>query len=60
MSSILDSQIRAAEQEWLDNWKRGPKRLRWVKPPLQVGDAGTCSSSSGVCNLGARTGLGPA
>ena len=39
MSSVLESQQQAAEQEWLDNWKRGPTRLRWTKLPLQVGDA---------------------
>ncbi len=38
MSSILESQQQAAEQEWLDYWKRGPTRIRWTKPPLQVGD----------------------
>ena len=39
MLSVLESQIQAAEQEWLANWKRGPSRLRWTKTPLQVGDA---------------------
>ena len=39
MSSISELQQQAAEQEWLDYWKRGPTRLRWAKPPLQVGDA---------------------
>jgi len=38
MSSFLDSQIQAAEQECLDSWKQGPIRLRWLKLPLQVGD----------------------
>ena len=38
MSSILESQQQAAEQEWLDYWQRGPTRIRWTKPPLQVGD----------------------
>ena len=36
--SILEEQIKSAEQEWLDGWKRGPQRLRWTKIPLQVGD----------------------
>jgi peroxiredoxin len=39
MSSILESQLQAAEQEWRDDWKRGPTRIRWTKLPLQVGDA---------------------
>ncbi|MCI0628621.1 MAG: hypothetical protein L0387_44390 [Acidobacteria bacterium] len=39
MPSVLESQIQAAEQEWLENWKRGPTRLRWSKVPLQVGDS---------------------
>lgn len=38
MSSVLESQIQAAEQECLNSWKRGPTRLRWSKLPLQVGD----------------------
>jgi len=38
MSSILETQIEAAEHEWLDTWQRGPTRLRWSKIPLQVGD----------------------
>jgi peroxiredoxin len=39
MSSNVDSLIEAAEQEWLEHWKRGPSRLRWSKTPLQVGDS---------------------
>lgn len=39
MLSIEDNQIHLAEQEWLENWKRGPTRVRWTKLPLQVGDA---------------------
>jgi peroxiredoxin len=39
MVSILESQLQAAEQEWLEDWKRGPTRIRWTKLPLQVGDA---------------------
>lgn len=36
--SIVEQQ-RAAEQEWLDAWHRGPQRMRWDRVPLQVGDA---------------------
>ena len=36
--STLEEQIKSAEQEWLEAWKRGPQRLRWTKIPLQVGD----------------------
>lgn len=39
MSSKLESQIQAGEQEWLEGWKRGPQRLRWTELPLQVGDS---------------------
>jgi peroxiredoxin len=38
MSNLLDKQIEAAEQEWLDGWKHGPSRLRWNEPPVQIGD----------------------
>lgn len=38
MSSVLESQVRTAEQEWLDHWKRGPTRLTWSQMPPQVGD----------------------
>ncbi|MGB3221085.1 MAG: peroxiredoxin-like family protein [Anaerolineae bacterium] len=38
MTSILESQMQAAEQECLNSWKQGPTRLRWSKLPLQVGD----------------------
>ena len=34
----LEDQTKAAEQEWLDGWKRGPQRLRWSGIPLQVDD----------------------
>ena len=36
--SILDEQMRSAEEEWLEAWERGPQRLRWTTIPLQVGD----------------------
>jgi peroxiredoxin len=39
MPTVLETQLQAAEREWLDNWKSGPTRLRWTKPPLQVGDS---------------------
>lgn len=31
-------EIAAAEQEWLDLWKRGPTRVRWTQLPVQPGD----------------------
>jgi len=36
--TIIEDQVKSAEQEWLEAWKRGPQRLRWSKIPLQVGD----------------------
>ena len=39
MPENLESQIRSAEQEWLELWKSGPSRLHWNKIPLQVGDS---------------------
>jgi len=38
MSSIIEAQIRNAEREWLESWRRGPTRYRWNQLPLQVGD----------------------
>ena len=38
MVSELERQTKAAEEEWIEGWKRGPQRLRWNKIPLQVGD----------------------
>lgn len=38
MTSKLEKQIKAAEEEWERGWKRGPTRLRWSKLPPQVGD----------------------
>lgn len=38
MTSALESQTQAAEREWLEHWKRGPTRLRWLEVPVQVGD----------------------
>ena len=38
MPANLESQIKSAEEEWLDLWKSGPSRLRWNRIPLQVGD----------------------
>jgi peroxiredoxin len=34
----LDSQTEAAEQEWLENWKQGPAKIRWTRIPVQIGD----------------------
>lgn len=39
MGTPLDTQVQAAEQEWLEGWKRGPVRTRWKEVPLQVGDS---------------------
>jgi peroxiredoxin len=38
MTSKLEDQMQAAEEEWLEGWKGGPQRLRWTDIPLQVGD----------------------
>ncbi len=38
MSTHLETQTFAAEQEWLSLWRSGPTRLRWDAAPLQVGD----------------------
>lgn len=38
MTSIIENQVQAAEQEWLEGWRRGPTRLRWSTLPPQVGD----------------------
>ncbi|MFQ5951472.1 MAG: peroxiredoxin-like family protein, partial [Candidatus Geothermarchaeales archaeon] len=35
---MSEKQMRAAEEEFLETWKRGPTRLRWSKLPPQVGD----------------------
>jgi peroxiredoxin len=35
----LDKQVQAAEEEWMQGWKHGPKRLRWTRLPPQVGDS---------------------
>jgi hypothetical protein len=37
MKSIVDNQIEAAEKEWLDLWKKGPTRLRWIKCRSKLG-----------------------
>lgn len=36
--SLLDKQIEAAKEEWLEAWKTGPMRTRWTQLPLQVDD----------------------
>ncbi|TFH38046.1 MAG: AhpC/TSA family protein [Anaerolineales bacterium] len=38
MPDSIDAQFEAAEKEWIEGWKRGPRRLRWDRVPLQVGD----------------------
>ena len=37
-TTTLQEQISAAEEQWLQCWKRGPVRTRWQTTPLQVGD----------------------
>jgi peroxiredoxin len=39
MEVALQTLIEAAEQEWVDHWRRGPSRLRWDELPPQRGDA---------------------
>ena len=38
MNATLEEQMKAAEEKWLEGWKKGPTRLRWTELPLQVGD----------------------
>lgn len=38
MTDHLDALTNAAEEEWMDGWKRGPQRTRWTELPLQVDD----------------------
>jgi peroxiredoxin len=38
MSSKIEEQVKAAEAEWMEGWKRGPQRTRWTQIPLQVDD----------------------
>ncbi len=38
MSSKLEEQTKAAQEEWLESWRKGPTRLRWSRMPPQVGD----------------------
>lgn len=35
----LGQLVDAAEARWLDDWRRGPRRLRWSTLPVQAGDA---------------------
>ena len=35
----IDTLTAEAEAEWLQKWTEGPKRIRWDRIPLQVGDA---------------------
>jgi peroxiredoxin len=39
MTSTFDEQMEAAQNEWIEGWKRGPQRLRWSEIPLQVEDS---------------------
>lgn len=36
--SDIDDQLKAAEQEWMEGWKRGPQRTKWASLPLQIED----------------------
>ncbi|MFQ5918789.1 MAG: peroxiredoxin-like family protein [Thermoplasmata archaeon] len=50
MGQDLDGQVRAAEEEWFEHWKRGPRRLQWSSLPPQVGEVApdfTLEDSSG-------------
>lgn len=38
MTENIESQTVAAENEFLEGWKSGPRRTRWTKLPPQVGD----------------------
>ena len=38
MTSIVDTQTEAAEQEFLELFARGPERMTWSDLPPQVGD----------------------
>lgn len=35
----LHQMFEAAEQRWLDHWRRGPTRIKWDSLPPQAGDA---------------------
>jgi peroxiredoxin len=37
-ADLLEDQIRAAEEEWLERWTEGPTRLGWSQMPPQVGE----------------------
>lgn len=36
---MTDDVDAAAQEEWLARWREGPRRLRWERVPVQVGDA---------------------
>jgi peroxiredoxin len=37
-NQLVDEQVKAAEQEWLESWRVGPTYLHWTEPPVQYGD----------------------
>jgi hypothetical protein len=37
-ADLLEDQIRAAAEEWLERWTEAPTRLSWPQRPLQVGE----------------------
>jgi peroxiredoxin len=38
LASKIESQVKSAEDKWLDYWQTGPTRTRWNSVPLQIGD----------------------
>ncbi len=38
LDGVDTQELADAEQQWLDIWARGPKRVRWDRIPLQIGD----------------------
>jgi peroxiredoxin len=56
--------FEAAEQRWLEHWRRGPTRRRWAAVPPQVGDAAPdvelVDTSGAVVNLSSTWRDGPA
>lgn len=38
MSESVEALTKAAEEEWMAGWKRGPQRTRWTELPLQIDD----------------------
>lgn len=54
MTTSLDEQIKAAEQEWQEGWKLGPTRVRWSRTPPQVGDPAPDFSLMDMNNMPVR------